>query len=81
MNDMEKSVHEFLEDMQKVSTNEDEQEYSILGYKDVPVLVPYARLSDATSRCAVLERLLRMEVRGNTILAFIARAKQDGRWG
>lgn len=79
-----REIHKILDDYQqhadRITAHDHEQEYSIVGYKDVPVPVPYADLGDSTRRCAALERLLRKDVPGDTILAFIERAKKDGRW-
>ncbi|TKR55393.1 hypothetical protein D7I39_11310 [Allopusillimonas ginsengisoli] len=77
-------INEILDDSRQsagsITVDDKEQEYHIVGYKNVLVQVPCADLIGAERRCAALERLIRKDVPGDTILAFIDRAKHDGRW-
>lgn len=81
MSDIDKILNTHQQNVDRISTRDDEQEYVVLGYKDVPVPVPFSLLSTAEGRCKTLERLLRKDVPTDTILAFIDRAKADGKWG
>lgn len=81
MSEINDILNDYRRNADRITTHDDGQEYSIVGYKDVPVPVPYSSLSDPSGRCATLERLLRKNVPGDTILAFIEQAKHDGRWG
>lgn len=80
MSDIDKILNTYQQNADRISTRDDEQEYVVLGYKDMPVPVPFSHLSEAKDRCSALERLLRKNVPTDTILAFIERAKTDGRW-
>lgn len=81
MSDIDKILNTYQQNADRISAREDELEYVVLGYKDVPVPVPFSHLSTAEDRCKTLERLLRKYVPTDTILAFIDRAKADKKWG
>lgn len=81
MDEIDKILGNRQANMARISVREDEQEYNILGYKDIPVSVPFAYLDSPEGRCGVLEHLLRKEVPHETILAFLDKARGDGRWG
>ncbi|TEA79825.1 hypothetical protein [Allopusillimonas ginsengisoli] len=79
-NEIDKILDDDQQHRLRITAQDDKKEYSVLGYEDVPVPVPYADLEDDSRRLAVLERLLRKDVPSKTIEAFIAHAKADGRW-
>ncbi|WP_368648989.1 hypothetical protein ABRY95_13880 [Castellaniella ginsengisoli] len=81
MDNINEIMRNYDADRARITSNEEEREYCVLGYQDVPVSVPYSELADATRQRNTLERLLRKNVPEGTILAFIERAKTDNRWG
>ncbi len=80
MEDINRIIGSHAADKGRIIANNQEKEYSVLGYKDVPVPVPYSDLSDAKKQRDALVRLLRKSVPEGTILAFIEQAEKDGRW-